>query len=781
MMYRSLMLMLTACVAMAIGAAVAAPPSDIVQKTIAGKLDKLDVMVTYKWWDRAGKECAIAESLIKSNSITNPATITRVTDLRKAIDAALPARPADPGAQRLGELIARVQKSNPNFPDRPTMIRVRPDGSGDVRTVAEALARSTDKDVIDLATGSYTLSPGELKARGKDGKNRACVFFAPRGEWPRLTPAKDADFTLDAPAWLDGVEVVAGAKAIASAPLTGRNCYFRAAQPPPAIDQGSLGLPAESDVVDSVLQNFRVGLALDKGADVSRTLFVTCLTGVSRDHDEVNLTRCAFYRCPLAIGARRGKAELSVFSRCRNVTTAPDRFERADCLESDDPFADPFKGNFRLRGDVRAPGKMAESPAGPGWSDDRWEMFRANYNRPVTDAPVGLSELRDGDAARALAEARKAATQKDYPAAATALADVLGKFATCPSIRGATDLDTFIDSVVDGINHPPTPADTGDPKKAKEVAALIEQANAAAADGKKDDALALARKAVEADDTAIEPQQLAAELLIDLGRPAQAEPFLKRANELIEANADKTPPAVKARQGQLQGKVFKNTRFSQDWQKLQREQAAKYAELVGSPGPPSTAMAYRRALLLAPDNPDYKKRLAVAESLLQPVTDIGDPDAEKAGSSRAKSEKEYRDHKYDNAIARRRDAFKLDPSAEDVMFLSKCYQKLVDPPRAATFAVQARGLAASMKDSAKARALIIEANDMLRNVDPPMLRIDQFDKDFIALAELRRKAAEAGGDKDTADQIGQVLDKLPKLNAIGPAVQGAPAAGGKGN
>jgi hypothetical protein len=131
---------------------------------------------------------------------------------------------------------------------------------------------------------------------------------------------------------------------------------------------------------------------------------------------------------------------------------------------------------------------------------------------------------------------------------------------------------------------------------------------------------------------------------------------------------------------------------------------------------------------------------------------------------RDQAETAFRSHKFGDAAIDRREAFRLDPGSEDLLFIARCYQRDQQPADAAVMALQARQMAqASAPVNAKT---VGEASEILRTVDKPMITLETRDKEFIATVETRRKTVESR-DKDTAEAMTQLLDKLAKLDAFG--------------
>lgn len=760
MLHRLVKIVLLLCPLLVALEAPAAPPSP--RAETATMLAQLDELVKYGWWDRADRTCNAVEALLKS--VKDRDLDARTAAIRRTITAAQVRNTAEPEPRRQADMIRRVQASNRNFPDKPLIHRVRAAGGGTCLTVAEALARSNDGELIELGTGTYTVTAGDLSGRSKGGKRRASVLLAAPGEWPRLIPGKDVDYTLDCEVWLDGVEVVAGRRGIASAPVHARYCSFRAEQAPASLDQGATGLPAGSEFTDCALRNFLVAAEAGR-SEIARSLFLTNLVAV-RAAGRAKISRCAFYRCVTGIAADGGSIDATLFSRCKSPTSQPSSLVRSHCAESADPFVDPFKGDFRLRTDAELPGSITGEGVGPVWPADRWEMFIANYAR--TTGPVGLAEILDGQAVAALAQAGRLADGKDYPAAGTLVADLLGRYADCPSIRKAgSEVDALADRVLRGLlAHRPAPTQPdGEPSR---MAELLAQATELAATSRPDEAMAVVRKAITADPNAIEPHQLAAEISADLARPMQADAMAKRAADLIELGGASVPQAVRRRQVSLQARLAKLPRRGPELHKMMQEQAASYAKVVRNPGPPSTALACRRAALLDPDNSDYAKRLSVAESLLQPVMDAGAADPDKAKDYRAEADKQFAAREWGQAVRQRREAYQRDPSADDLLFIAKCLQKL-DPKSspAAVAALQARQAAASIQDATASGRIIREANTVIRETDSDLPRIEQMDAEFIKRLEMRRTGIESA-DRETAELITQLIDKLAKLDRIDP-------------
>ena len=741
---------------------------------VLARLDQLEVMISCQWWQRARDAAAAVEGLFAANKTISEKSKSRLATAKAALAAHDQAVANDPEFKRRAELIDRVRKADPQFPQNPRAVRVRLEGGMDCRTIEDAFARAKTQpvDIIELHTGSYEVNPAWLQ--GPDNKNRPRVFYAPPGEWPRLTAPANAEFTFPSsqPVWLDGVELVAGSAGVAKSKVDVRNCYIRAGEPPVDVYKGATGLSSGGPAAaNCVFEDFLTGLDGPAAGTVSHNLFMTCVLAVRFADEQAMLDRCAFYRCLTAVSGKSVKATSSVFARCKNLAGKDVALDQAGCVDDvEDTFANPFKGDFRLRGDVDRLRQLGS--AGPDWAADRWEMFIANFDRPATQRPASLADARDRNAEAALAEMVKAYQNKEQPAAiAAALTPLLEKYADCPAVR-KDDARRQIDAAARDVLAALAKEQPGSLDRQRQAAQdLIRQATTARDAKLLDDAVGYARRAVTTCPDFIDAHQLYAQLLLETGHPLKADPVIKKAAQLLAA-AGPASAAAREAQRKLEEQARDLGKFAQAWTVLRQSQAEKYLSVAmqADGRAPSRILGLRRAILLTPDSKeDLRKRLDDAEKMLSGLTIKVDKrrDEGKAKADRDDSLKQARNGKYDDACVKRRNAYYLDPDPEagDLLFLADTYQKHMLPKlasNAAVFCIQAWQDAAKIKDEARRAKNQKEALRILFEVDKHLRGLETLDKQFAEVLDDRRKLADDGGDKDTAAGITGVLDEVSR-------------------
>lgn len=767
---RTCALLLLSAVLVAVAAAPAAGqgPSAMEQKLVAMKLSDLEAMAAWGWWGRADNAYRDLEAAVKLKNITNPVILDRLGKVKAALDDHVKQAAGRGEDARVAAFLDRVAKANNRFRiDQAKVIHVRPDGRGDARTIAEALARSESGDVLELYTGTFTLSTVDLRAKGDRNRDRARVFYAAPGHWPRVVAAEDQAFTIEEPVFADGLEIWPGKRGISDRPLNVSNCYFRSPTPPPALDKGATGLTGRdrrAATTDSVFRNLLLAVEPNRDMETDRCLFITCVTAFAAEgNNNAKARECVFYRCVNATTGQRASAERCLFARVRNRHDGNGKLDEKDCDSGDDPFRDPFKNDYRLKSTLAI---LKNGPVGPRWGDERWEMLAANFDLSADQAPQSLAVLRSPEAEARLAEARAAAEAKDWNKAAVALADLLGPLADCPAVASRDVEQLASDILKEATAAGAAPRAGQDPAARKQADDLHAQAAAHAQAGRHPEAIDAAKKAVAADDTHVAAIQLLADLLMETGHPVQAEPLLQRCGHLIAANADQVPLKVRTEQNTLENKLASRMLASQSWQKLVDEFTAKYEEKSEAPGLPSGAMVARRMLLLTGDQKKWRKKLDDAESaLVAPLKDpLANGSAERAENLRAEGMRALNDRLYPKAIELYTDAWAEQPMPEDLLKLAQCQQRMGRPSVAAILAVMVRQAAAGLSDRVRSATLERSAIDVLRPIDPLVLAVEQLDRQFLSGADQRRKGAVVKNDLDTVAAIDAILKKLQSID-----------------
>jgi hypothetical protein len=786
-MRRSVLISALAGVAALLGAALPAAgdsgPGTLVQRHVAARLAELEAMTGWGWWAQAEAAHRELADTIKQNQVDNALILDRMAKARAALDAELKRQAANPETRRLDDLLARVRKLNPRFPaDRHQTLRVNPDGSGDYRTLVEALTHSKASDVIELYTGRFIVSRADLNGPG-GGARRARVLVAARGEWPRIVPEAEESFTFDEGMFVDGLEILPGKRGINDKTFRVANCYLRSPLPPPSVKAGPGGLLGGKDVrlSDSIVRYMHTGVAASANTVVQRTLFMTCVKALTKRGGKARVrpTQCAFYRCLTAVAAKDASARDCLFSRVKSLAPANEKLQQDDCLAHDDPFRNPFKGDFRLREGLTTPGGKAP---GPQWADERWEMFMANWDLPPDAMPKSLAACRDEAAARALAKVRDAVKAEQWDASAAGLAKLLGPYRDCASVRRAdAEILRLVNIVLTRAIAKGVAPGIGSLQAREQADAKLAEADKHLADGNANQAIVAVEEAIGLDPTHLSALHKLAKLLIESGQPAKAQPTLGRAEQLIEALAHRVSPAQRTEQLTLRARLDKLLQARRDWKKLADEYADKFAVAAGPDGLPSQALAYQRATLLRSGDEDFQRRLARAKRVLVPAlkSSTTQPDAAGAEQLREQARDLVRQRRFSPAIERLTDAWARDPKIDDLLQLARCYQQLkTGRPQAALLGLMARLGALRMEDQSAGGKILRSAVALIKNADPSVIRLEQLDREFIELARRRSAQADALGDKQTAGEIAETLERLDQVDeaVLGPLLPvGRPA------
>ncbi|MCG3179430.1 MAG: hypothetical protein BIFFINMI_01765 [Phycisphaerae bacterium] len=743
--------------------AFAGPLDPITATKLSTDLGRLEAMIALGWWERAQSAYDDLAGQIKFKNIANNVVADRMARAKTALDARAAGPSPGGDSARFDALLKRIGDRDRRFPvDKYRKVIVDPDGGGDYRTLSNALAASAQTDVIVLRTGIYPISKFDLE--GDRRTQRARVFYADAGHWPRVVPAKDEDWAFVDRCFVDGVEVLPGKRGVSNSQMLDlANCYLRSAAVPDPKAAGPDGIASGDhvEVTDTVFCNLRVAAHSPRLGSLDNCLFVTCVEAVKGSGQmRVWPKQSAFYRCMTALSARQGTVAECLFSRVLNV--ALDKAVQQDrCVENDDPFVNPFRGDFRIKPAVQVEGK----PPGPRWSDDRWELFIANWNLAPDAPPQSLARVRDPDAAARLADARQAAADKQWAKAAADLSALTGPCRDCPSAKAAADeIGRLCDATLDGLvatGQVPTPAAA---QAARQQAQdLLAQARASYKAGKKDEAVDAASKAVEADTDFLEGRMTLAQWLAESGRPRQARLYLTRAGELIDAYADRVDVQTRSNFLKLSAELDQKLVHRRDWDHLSADYAGKYLAQASQPGQPSTALSLRRVALLKGLDETQRKQLSDAESAMVPLIKrpADKPDPNKAKEDRDEAGKLLAGQQYTQAMDRWVDAYSLDPQPDDLIKLAQCYMRKKQPQQAALLALIARQQATAANDGSSVTA----AAAILRIADPALGRIELIDADLSMVGERKADLADKSGDQETADAIRRAMGELGKIDA----------------
>jgi tetratricopeptide (TPR) repeat protein len=320
-----------------------------------------------------------------------------------------------------------------------------------------------------------------------------------------------------------------------------------------------------------------------------------------------------------------------------------------------------------------------------------------------------------------------------------------------------------------------------DPTKA----ALAEQLyQAARSMTKPEEAMAAAEKALSYDPGNCGANLLLAELLLDKNVAKALEQFAK-AEDLAKARPD-LPADLTARLTAMRQRIARLRQSGAAWTGLRSDYARRYtlvAEAQATFGLPSTALAFRRASALNPDDAQLQTQCNGAEAGLAKLpTPADSPDPAAAAMLHTQGHKLLSDGRWAQAVEVLRNAVSLDPNLADpwVDLASACQQQK-NLPAAAACALQAREKLAGDKDPEAAKKLEPRIKLLLDQADPKLRQLDELDKQFVAAANRLADQAMAVGERGVALAVEETLKgmALGGGNPSGPG--GIPAPSLPGN